>query len=392
MPPHLKKLVNQAHLEFGTHKQFVTHPEMELHLYVLIASDELQVNTVGQQTANTNADRPKPTCHHCKKPGHYRNQSRQLKRWKSQLRAPKKVLVLKTAAAITLVLLIITPTTTRATKTTIKRVVELKKQKNCSPTCETCRKTNHYTEKCYFRANASNRPPPLNKRPEGQNQVQHIDNQNKPKGSAQTKAQKKLELPGLHSGTAIDGTETQKSPPVPQIVRQQPPETYLVDIHRDSNTEAHEMESKTLPMKETSPQESGSDTETFPEKQNRKRQYNASMTLKKDNSKFKKRILTRQVITVEMSKFSLKTTTSQLGQRFVRDETANDPYMPLCSTIVPKRKKEMLYVPLVLRNGVTIDALIASGAYVTAKAQNEVDRIKQRAPRISSRSTILPIV
>ena len=53
--------------------------------------------------------------------------------------------------------------------------------------------------------------------------------------------------------------------------------------------------------------------------------------------------------------------------------------MPLSSTIVLKRKKAMLYVPLDFENGLTIDALLDSGAYVSAKAQKELDRIKQQA-------------
>ena len=69
MPPHLKKSVNQAHLENGTFERIVTHLERKLELNGLEAPDELQINTVTQQTTNTNADRTKPTCHHCKKPG-----------------------------------------------------------------------------------------------------------------------------------------------------------------------------------------------------------------------------------------------------------------------------------------------------------------------------------
>ena len=67
MPPHLKKLINQAHLENGTYEQIVTHPERELELNGLEAPDELPMNKVNQQPTNTNTDRPKPTCHHCKK-------------------------------------------------------------------------------------------------------------------------------------------------------------------------------------------------------------------------------------------------------------------------------------------------------------------------------------
>ena len=64
MPPHLKKSINQAHLENGTYEQIVTHLRRELELNGLEAPDELQINTVGHNTANSNADRTKPTCHY----------------------------------------------------------------------------------------------------------------------------------------------------------------------------------------------------------------------------------------------------------------------------------------------------------------------------------------
>ena len=73
-------------------------------------------------------------------------------------------------------------------------------------------------------------------------------------------------------------------------------------------------------------------------------------------------------------------TISQIEERLVRDETTNELYMPLCSTIVLKRKKEMLYVPLDFENGLKRDALVDSGAYVSAIAQNELDRIQQQSP------------
>ena len=41
MPPHMKKLLNQAHLENGTYEQIVTHLERELELNGLEAPDEL---------------------------------------------------------------------------------------------------------------------------------------------------------------------------------------------------------------------------------------------------------------------------------------------------------------------------------------------------------------
>ena len=62
------------------------------------------------------------------------------------------------------------------------------------------------------------------------------------------------------------------------------------------------------------------------------------------------------------------------------DDTTNEIYMPLSSTIVIKRKKRMLYVPLGFENGLTTDALVDSDAYVSAIAKTELDRIKQQAP------------
>ena len=84
MPPHLKKTINQAHLENGTYEQIVSHLKKELELNGLEAPDEMQLNAVMQQDTQQNTGKPKPTCHHCKKPGHYRNQCHQLKREKDQ--------------------------------------------------------------------------------------------------------------------------------------------------------------------------------------------------------------------------------------------------------------------------------------------------------------------
>ena len=73
-------------------------------------------------------------------------------------------------------------------------------------------------------------------------------------------------------------------------------------------------------------------------------------------------------------------TISQIEERLVKDDSTKELYMPLSSTIVLKRKKEMLYVPLDFENGLTIDALVDSGAYVSAIAQKEFDRIQQQSP------------
>ena len=86
MPPHLKKSINQAHLENGTYEQIVSHLGRELELNGLKAPDEMPINTLTQQAPQQNSNKPRPTCHHCKKPGHYQNQCRQLKREKDQTR------------------------------------------------------------------------------------------------------------------------------------------------------------------------------------------------------------------------------------------------------------------------------------------------------------------
>ena len=45
-----------------------------------------------------------------------------------------------------------------------------------------------------------------------------------------------------------------------------------------------------------------------------------------------------------------------------------------------KRKQEMLYVPLDFENNLTVDALVDSGAFVSAIAQNDLDTTKEKAP------------
>ena len=83
-------------------------------------------------------------------------------------------------------------------------------------------------------------------------------------------------------------------------------------------------------------------------------------------------------------------TASQIEERLVRDHITNELYMPLSSTIVLKRKKEKLYVPLEFENGLTKDALVDPGAYVSAIAQNGLDRIKQQAPSNILKTDELP--
>ena len=114
MPPHLKKSINQAHLETGTYEQIVSHLQMELELNGLEAPDEQQINIVSQHATNIKADIPKVTCHHCKKPGHYRNRCSSLKKNSGiKLKILKIILETDTVTPITL-----SQTTIRTTSTT----------------------------------------------------------------------------------------------------------------------------------------------------------------------------------------------------------------------------------------------------------------------------------
>ena len=51
MHPHLKKSINQAHLESGTYEQIVSHLEKEVGLNGLEAPDEMQINTATQEAS-----------------------------------------------------------------------------------------------------------------------------------------------------------------------------------------------------------------------------------------------------------------------------------------------------------------------------------------------------
>ena len=78
----------------------------------------------------------------------------------------------------------------------------------------------------------------------------------------------------------------------------------------------------------------------------------------------------------------LTTATPLIEERLVRDEQTNELYLPLTSTVVLKREQEMLYVPLDFENNHTVDALVDSGAFVSAIVQDDLETIKQKAPNI----------
>ena len=118
MPPHLKKSINQAHLENGTYEQIVTHLERELELNSLENPDETQMNTVThKQQIEGNPDNA----------GNSDTNDSNSNNHKFD-----------------------------------------RKSRTLYPPCETCGKANHSTERCYVGANAANRPLPWKNKPQEQ--------------------------------------------------------------------------------------------------------------------------------------------------------------------------------------------------------------------------------
>ena len=188
LPPHLKKTINQAHLENGTYEQIVSHLQRELELNGLEAPDEMPITTVTQQTPQENSNKPRPTCHLWKKPGHYQNQCRQLKREKDKTRNNTNSANNDNGSAQTNS----NPNNNKDANNTKGNKINNQRDRRPKPVfppCETCGRTNHSTEKCYLGANAANRPPPRNRRPEVQKQSQQNNAQNNSDGNVQAAAQ-----------------------------------------------------------------------------------------------------------------------------------------------------------------------------------------------------------
>ena len=117
MCPHLKKSINQAHLENGTYEQIVTHLEKELELNSL-ESDETQMNAVThKQQIEGNKD----------KTGKVNSDTHDTNRNNYKIDRKSRILY---------------------------------------PTCETCGKKNHSAERCYGGANAVNRLLPWKSKPQ----------------------------------------------------------------------------------------------------------------------------------------------------------------------------------------------------------------------------------
>ena len=120
MPSHLKKSINQAHLENGTYEQIVTHLEREIELNSLEYPDETQMNTVTH---------------------------------KQQIEGNKD-----DAGNIN--------SDTNDSNPNNHKIG--RKSRTLQPPCETSGKTKHSTERCYVGANTVNRPLPWKSKPQQQ--------------------------------------------------------------------------------------------------------------------------------------------------------------------------------------------------------------------------------
>ena len=161
----------------------MSHLERELEVNGLKAPDELPLNTVTQQASQQNSNKHKRTCHHCKIPGHYQNQCRQLKREKDQTRNNTNSANNNNESAQTNS----NPNNKIAinTKGNNKNNQRDRRSRPVFPPGKTCGRNNHSTENCYLGANAANIPPPRNRLPEGQNQSQQKIAQSNSDGNVQ---------------------------------------------------------------------------------------------------------------------------------------------------------------------------------------------------------------
>ena len=374
-------------MENGTIEQIVSHLERELELNGLEAADEMPINTVNEQAPQQNSNNSRPTCYHCKKSGHYQNQCRQLKREKHQTRNTTNSANNNNGSAQTNS----NPNNEGANNTKGSNTNNQRDRRSrpVFPPCKTCGRTNHSTEKCYLGANGANRPPLRNRRSETQNQSQQNSCSKQLRWKRPNRSPSfKQKTPRLHSRAACDRPETNrisKLPPIPEVAWQQPTENItsqdnLNIIINDSSLKTN-VASQTSPPKGTPPQIHVAATEKPSENQTGSEPVSfldCSKNSSTNTQKTEQHVTT--TLTGDTTTSLLTTATPLVEEGLVRDEQTNEIYLPLTSTVVLKRKQEMLYVPLDFENNPTVDALVDSGAFVSAIAQDDLDKIKQKAP------------
>ena len=151
----------------------------------------------------------------------------------------------------------------------------------------------------------------------------------------------------------------------------------------NNSTSKTNVASQTSPPKGTQPQNHVASTERPPGYQNGEKPVPFPNCSKKSATDIQN---TEQHVTTTPNGDSttppLTTATPLIEEGLVWDEQTNEVYLPLTSTVVLKRKQEMLFLPLDFEKNLTIDTLVDPGAFVSAIAQDDLDTIKQKAPKI----------
>ena len=194
-------------------------------------------------------------------------------------------------------------------------------------------------------------------------------------------------MPRLLSGPACDrpeANEKSKLPPIPKVFWQQPTENVINQDNLNNNTNDPTLKtnvaSQTSPPKGTQPQNHVDTTEQSSGKTGNEPVPFLDCS---QNSSTNTQNTEQHVVTTPNGLTTtppLTTATPLIEEGLVRDEQTNEVYLPLTSTVVLKRKQEMLYVPLDFENNQTVDALVDSEAFVSAIAQDDLETNKQKAP------------
>ena len=162
-------------------------------------------------------------------------------------------------------------------------------------------------------------------------------------------------MPRLHLGTAIDRPEVTHLtlPPIPEVVWQHPQETHLTNIYIDLTDKVHkqthtpkqknDVEAQTSPIKETSSQVSGSDTELLLENQIRSIPVQCPNDSNKQQNEIQRNEIGLTTYGIGDDNTSPpEITTSQVQQQLVRDDIINGLYMPLSSTTPQSKERNVV--------------------------------------------------
>ena len=186
----------------------------------------------------------------------------------------------------------------------------------------------------------------------------------------------KLKTPRLHSGAACDRpeiNEISRLPPIPEVVWQQPAESTTdqnnINITNNDSTLKSNVANQTSPPKGTQAQNHMVATEQPPGNQTGKEGVSFLNFSKKSSTDIQNTELPVVItLTGDTTTPPLSTATPLIEKALVQDEQTNQVYLQLTSTVILKRKQEKLYVPLDFENNLTVDALVDSGALVSAIA------------------------